>query len=229
MDHWNKPGFVTKRLEADSIWLEYGNRRVLQQIFLRIEVGQVAGLLGRNGCGKSSLLEIIYGIRSAQQSSVRVDGMYYNKLYQHRNLVAYLPQKMFIPGYLRVKDAFTLYQSEASAIHALFPDVSSMLPYRLSNLSGGQQRLIETIVVVTSPAPFLLLDEPFSNIMPLHVEGIKQLIQLTKQRKGILITDHFYRDILDVSDSVYFLTLDGRTILLQELQEQLRDFGYISR
>ncbi len=227
MDLSDQSNPVTNRLEADSIWLEYDNRRILQNIYLQVNKGHITGLLGRNGCGKSTLLEVIYGIRSAQNRSVRIDGVFYEKVYKHRHRVAYLPQKSFVPGHLRVAEVFRLYQSDLSAVSLVFPAIAELLPYRISQLSGGQQRFVETLLIITSPAPFLLLDEPFSNVMPLHVDCLKQLLLQVKAQKGILITDHFYQDILQISDQVYFLSTTGYTVPLKHPEEELRDLGYI--
>lgn len=227
MDLSDQSNPVTSRLEADSIWLEYDNRRILQNIYLQVPKGQITGLLGRNGCGKSTLLEVIYGIRTAQNRSVRIDGMFYDKVYKHRNRVAYLPQKAFVPGHLRVKEAFALYQSDLAAVSLVFPAITDLLSYRIGQLSDGQQRLVETLLVITSPATFLLLDEPFSNVMPLHIEFLRQLLLLVKVRKGILITDHFYQDILQISDQVYFLSTNGHTVPLKHPEADLRELGYI--
>ncbi|WP_229367815.1 ATP-binding cassette domain-containing protein [Fibrisoma limi] len=218
---------MTARLEADSIWLEYGQHRILQNIYVRVDVGQVIGLLGRNGYGKSSLLEIIYGTRSAQNHSVRINGHYVDKLYQRPNTIAFLPQKSFIPGTLLISEVFGLYGSSVTTATELFPELTDMLPHRFDQLSGGQQRLIETVLVLTSPTDFVLLDEPFSNVMPLHVETLKVLISTVKHQKGILLTDHYYRDVLDISDTVYVLTSGGRTIQLTEPEQQLQHYGYI--
>ena len=227
MDLFDERGAVTMRLEADSIWLEYGQHRILQNIYVRVDVGQVVGLLGRNGYGKSSLLEIIYGTRSAQNRSVRINGHYVDKLYQRPNTIAFLPQKSFIPGTLLISEVFALYGSSVTTATEFFPELTDMLPHRFDQLSGGQQRLIETVLVLTSPADFVLLDEPFSNVMPLHVETLKVLISIVKHQKGILLTDHYYRDVLDISDTVYLLTSGGRTVLLTEPEQQLRGFGYL--
>ncbi|WP_229238593.1 ATP-binding cassette domain-containing protein [Dyadobacter sp. Leaf189] len=214
-------------LEADSILLEYGRRKILQNIYLKIEKGNIVGLLGRNGSGKSSLLEVIYGTRAAQNCSVRINKKYVSKLYQQPNAAAYLPQRQFVPGYLKVSEALRLYEVPVSEAGAYFPELQRMLPQRLNQLSGGEQRLIETIMVISCPAEFIMLDEPFSNLMPLHVERIKAWLLALKATKGILISDHYYRDVLALSDQVYLLNNGGRTILLQEPLQQLRDFGYI--
>ena len=218
---------VTK-LEADSIWLEYGNHKILRNVYLRVDKGQIVGLLGRNGSGKSSLLEIIYGIRSTQNSSIRIDGVYISKLYQHRGILAYLPQKHFVPSHLTVRQALDFYQSDLIEASAYFPELNELVSYRFDDLSGGQQRLVETVMVLTSPAPLIILDEPFSNVMPLHVETLKTWLTALKNNKGILITDHYYQDVLTISNKIYFLNMGGRTIQLEHPVQQLKDFGYIS-
>lgn len=227
--HWfGKPQFPVARLEADSIWLEYKNRKVLQNVYIRIDKGQIVGLLGRNGSGKSSLLEIIYGIRRARNSSVRIDGNYIRSPFKYETLLSYLPQHQFVPGYLRVKEALALYQANVKEAVGYFPELHELSSYRFNQLSGGQQRLIETIMVISGPASFVILDEPFSNVTPLHIETLKTWLTSLKNDKGILITDHYYRDVLAISDNVYLLNMEGRTIQLQHPAEELRDLGYIN-
>ncbi len=216
------------RLEVDGVLLEYKHRKILQNVYLKIEAGEVTGLLGRNGSGKSSLFEVIYGIRSAQNSSVRIDGEFIRKGYQHKNLMAYLPQKSFIPGHLKVEEVLKLYQSPVDEAICHFPEIEQLLPYRSNQLSGGQQRLVETIAVIACPASFIILDEPFSNLMPLHIETLRVWLAELKKIKGILITDHYYRDVLAICDHVYLLNLEGKTIQLTEQIQQLRDLGYAS-
>jgi len=228
MDSFSEFDHEVTRLEVDSVLLEYEHRKLLQNIYLRVEKGEIVGLLGRNGSGKSSLLEVIYGIRATRNCSVRVDNKFIRKAYRHENFIAYLPQKPFVSGHLKVREALMLYKSQIGEAINYFPEVEQLLAYRFDKLSGGQQRLIETIMVISSPASFIILDEPFSNIMPLHIESVKTWLSALKKKKGILVTDHYYRDVLAISDHMYLLNMDGRTIKLQEPIKQLQDFGYIS-
>jgi lipopolysaccharide export system ATP-binding protein len=227
MDYFNKPDRRVV-LEADSILLEYKHRKVLQNIYLKVEKGSIVGLLGRSGSGKSSLLEVIYGVQNAQNCSVRIDSKFIVKAYQHQNLMAYLPQKQFMPGHLKVNEALRLYQSPLHEVMGHFPEIERLLPVQLNQLSGGQQRLVETVAVSFCPASFIILDEPFSNLMPLHVEAMRIWLSVLKNTKGILITDHYYKDVLAISDQVYLLNMGGQTIELKEPIQQLKDFGYIS-
>lgn len=226
MDHFSMPDCQVM-LEVDSVLLEYKRRKILQNVYLRIEKGEIVGLLGRNGSGKSSLLEVIYGIRSAQNSSVRIDGKFIRKGYQRKNLIAYLPQKPFIPGHLKVREIFKLYQCPCDEAIIYFSEIEQLMPHKLNQLSGGQQRLVETTAVIACPASFIILDEPFSNLMPLHIETLRVWLSILKKTKGILITDHYYRDVLAISDHVFLLNMEGRTIQLTEPMRQLKDFGYI--
>jgi lipopolysaccharide export system ATP-binding protein len=215
MDHFNKPD-RRLTLEADSILLEFKHRKVLQNVYLKVEKGSIVGLLGRNGSGKSSLLEVIYGLRNAQNGSVRIDNKFVVKAYQHRNLMAYLPQKQFMPGHLKVKEALKLYRSPFDEVMGYFPEIEQLLSLRLNHLSGGQQRLVETVAVSSCPAAFIILDEPFSHLMPFHIESVRIWLSMLKNTKGILITDHYYKDVLAVSDQVYLLNMEGRTIQLED-------------
>lgn len=214
-------------LEVDSVRLNFGDRALLHGAYLRINQGELVGLLGRNGTGKSTLLSIIYGIQTAQDACIRLNGTYVTKLYRLHGQVGYLPQQSFVPPFLRVSQAFSLYKTDVSAIRPYFPDVDNWLPYRFGELSPGKRRMLETLIVTGSPASFLLLDEPFHSLSPLEVEALATWLVACKRTKGLLITDHAYRAVLDLSDRVYLLTGQGQTKLLQEPLTQLRQLGYL--
>lgn len=218
---------MTTKLQADSIELRYGDRKILTSISLEIEAGKIVGLLGKNGTGKTSMLEIIYGIRQAQYAVVRVDGKYVKYAYKQKGLVKYLPQKSFIPSGVTVQEAMHWYKVDEQLWMHLFPELGDWKPSKFGHLSGGQRRLVETLLVVACPDTFVMLDEPFSNVMPVHVEKLKVLLKELKARKGILITDHYYLDVLDLADSVYLLTTTGSLRLLSDPEQELKDYNYI--
>src|SRR5699024_11277247 len=96
---------------------------------------------------------------------------------------------------------------------------------KMKDLSGGQRRLIEVYMITKSQTDFVLLDEPFSHIMPLHVEKMIQILQEEKKEKGFLITDHMYRDIIKCSDWIYVLK-DGQTYMSRD-KDDLNKLGYL--
>jgi lipopolysaccharide export system ATP-binding protein len=218
---------MTTKLQADSIELRYGDRKILTSISLEIESGKIVGLLGKNGTGKTSMLEIIYGVRNAQYAVVRVDGNYVKYAYKKKGLVKYLPQKNFIPSGVTVQEALDWYDVDEQLWMRYFPEIGDWKASKFGQLSGGQRRLVETLLVVACPDTFVMLDEPFSNVMPIYVEKLKELLKELKARKGILITDHYYRDVLDLADSVYLLTTAGSLRLLSDPEQELKDYNYI--
>lgn len=214
-------------LEADGIWLQFGDRKILQSVYLRLEVGKVTGLLGRNGAGKTSLLRSILGLMPTESQSVRVNGRYMTKPFKQPGLIRYLPQHPLAPASLTVRRAFDWYGVAWESVCDENPGAERLERQPFGALSGGERRWLETLLVLKSDVAFVLLDEPFSHVMPLQVEHLRQTIEREKARKGILISDHLYRHVLALSDSVYFLTNGGRTMLLQNPESDLQDLGYL--
>ncbi len=88
------------------------------------------------------------------------------------------------------------------------------------------KRILEVLLLIESPAKFTILDEPFSHIMPIYIELVKEAIKRVKYRKGILITDHQYNHILEVSDRLHLLR-EGIFYQISDKSE-LVEKGYIS-
>lgn len=206
------------KMEADSIQLEFGTRKILSDIYIQCETGKITGLLGRNGNGKTSLMNIIYGNLNASHKSVRFDGKMINTPYLRPELLRYLPQFHFIPKNISLKRAFSDFNVDYAPFEVLFPEFNNKYLSPLSSLSGGQRRLIEIYTILKSDTQFVLLDEPFSNLSPVWIESIQELLTTEKQHKGILVTDHLYREIIAVQDNLYLL-VDGRIQLIKDLAE----------
>lgn len=211
-------------LETDSIILEFGEKKVLSDVYLKIKTGEIIGLLGRNGAGKSCLMNIIYGELNPFDKSVRIDGKAFFEAYKYPNIIKYMPQFNFIPKPLKLKRIFKDFNLEYDELTELFPDFSNYYNFPLRKLSGGQNRIIELFVIIKSKSQFCMLDEPFSHLMPIQTEAIKKLIQKEKSNKGILITDHMYDHIIDISDRIYVIK-NGKTHLINSIQE-IEDLGY---
>ena len=214
-------------LEADGIWLAFGERKILQSIYLRMDTGQVLGLLGRNGCGKSCLLQTVFGTLRAENQSVRIDGKFIEYPYQKARLIRYLPQHSFVPLSLKIKDAFEMYQVDFEPITTRFESLKKYKNSIFRELSGGEKRLLETLLILLSPVQFVLLDEPFSGVSPVWIEEIKKLIVEQKSQKGILISDHQYGHVLNLSDHIYLLQTGGSLYRLSNPETELRDRGYL--
>jgi len=137
-----------------------------------------------------------------------------------------MPQDSFIPRYLKLNNILTLYKCNFRVLVDDFPEFAKDWNKPFGEYSFGQKRLLETYIILKSASNFVLLDEPFSYIMPLHVEKLKEIIRVEKSGKGIIITDHLYRDLLDVSDDL-FLIADGGSHPIRNTGE-LTTYGYLS-
>ncbi|MBZ9728797.1 ATP-binding cassette domain-containing protein [Salegentibacter sp. JZCK2] len=211
--------------EIDNVELYFAEKQILHGIYLKAETGQVTGILGANGCGKSSLLNIFFGSLQPRHKLIRIDNKPYLKpLFKYGN-VKYLPQQNYIPPKMKIESAFQLFKLNLQKFENDFPEFKGFKNFRMRNLSGGQQRVIEIYICLNSKAKLILLDEPFSHLSPIYVEKIKDLLQKLKKEKAIIITDHMYRHILDASDELYLLK-NGSTQLIKN-KKALEDYHYL--
>jgi ABC-type multidrug transport system ATPase subunit len=214
---------MTHILEISSIQLEFDSKKILSNIYLKCETGKITGLLGRNGQGKSSLMKIAYGSLPAEKS-IRFDNLSIVEPCNNPELLLFLTQQSFIPPSLTIKRVLNDFQLDYAEFKKRFIEFSRIENTSIRNLSGGERRLLEIYVIVKSPAKFALLDEPFTHLNPIQIEEVKELLKEEKQNKGILITDHMFRHVLEVSDSLYILS-NGQTYLINTPSD-IEKYGY---
>lgn len=190
-------------LEFDGVELNYGTRKVLSGIYVKCMVGEIVGILGRNGSGKSSLFKVVFGSLTAEHRSVRINGTSSHSLRDRR--IAYLPQGGLIPPYISVGKAIRLFGIDLNDVLKYFPEVEGQLSLRPDELSGGYRRIVELMLILRSPSVFCLLDEPFSGVMPVHAETIQKVLKEVSAVKGIILTDHLYRSVMTTADRLYVL------------------------
>jgi lipopolysaccharide export system ATP-binding protein len=213
-------------LEVDSIRKEFGTNQVLTDISLKCQTGDIIGLLGRNGSGKSTLLKIIFGTLYTDYKFIRINDSIMSRPFSSRNTIAYLCQDNFLPKNLTVEQVVDVYSTELSEVGFLEDEVlSKVLQTKIRNLSGGESRYLEVKLLLNLDTLFVLLDEPFNGISPLHIELIKKMISDKSSRKGIILTDHDYRNVLDVAN-MYYLLFDGGLKSVKSKQD-LIEWGYV--
>lgn len=212
-------------LEFDSLDLSFNGRKILSSIYMRCQQGEVVGLLGRNGSGKSSLMKVVFGILDAEHKFIRVNDIPMLGDFNRKRIIAYLPQEGLVPAYVSLRSAFNLFKVDIEEVIFDFPQAKEYINFRTSELSGGWLRLIEAFLILYSPSPFCILDEPFTGLMPVHIEELKNIIEKRKTKKGIIISDHMHRHVTDLSDRLYLLS-NGKTYEVKA-KEQLVDLGYL--
>lgn len=211
-------------LEIDSVLLEFGSKRILKDVYLKSETGKVTGVLGRNGTGKSCLMKILFGELIPSDKSIRINGKALITSNRSPKDLRYLPQKRFVPNSLTIERIFNDFKLDFADLIYNFPELEKFYKSKLINLSGGERRIIEIYTILVSQTKFSMLDEPFSQVMPIHIDSIKKLILREKENKGIIITDHMYQHIIDICDDLYVIN-NEKTYLTRSI-EDLETLGY---
>lgn len=212
------------QLIVDSVVVRFGEKTVLSGGYITSETGIVTGLLGRNGAGKSCMFRALMGGLRVENVMVTIDGEPVNRqLIGHS--IKYLPQGRLLPESLKLSRAFELYGINYWNFVSRFPKYSRFHNSAIWELSGGEARLAELCLVLLSDAPFYILDEPFSQIDPVNIEAVQQLIREKARDHGIIITDHNYDAISSVADNL-FVIADGYTAPVHSREDLVR-YGYL--
>jgi lipopolysaccharide export system ATP-binding protein len=206
-------------LSTENIAKEYNERKVVNNVSIHVNAGQIVGLLGPNGAGKTTTFNIVVGIVRPDAGEVIFQGNKITRLPMHKRArlgIGYLTQEPSVFRKLTVEQNILaiLETCEMGArerdlrLKSLLDelDLARIAKSKAYTLSGGEKRRLEiTRALVTSPK-LLLLDEPFSGIDPIAVYEVQKIIRLLRDRGlGILITDHNARETLKLVDYAYLI------------------------
>jgi len=203
----------------------YRDRKVVDQVSLGVDSGQVIGLLGPNGAGKTTTFYMTVGMVKPDSGRIFLDDVEITEYPMHiraRKGVGYLPQEASVFRKLTVRQNILailetlpltrmqrIERTESLLVELGIAHVSDS---RAAVLSGGERRRLEISRALATEPAFMLLDEPFAGIDPLAVIDIKKIIAHLKKRNiGILISDHNVRETLEACDSAFILS-DGKVI-----------------
>lgn len=212
------------KLIVDSVVVRFGEKTVLSGGYITSETGMVTGLLGRNGAGKSCMFRALMGGLRVENVMVSIDEAPVNRQVIGR-FVRYLPQGRLLPESIKLHRAFQLYGVDYWRFVNRFPKYSRFHDSAIWELSGGEARLAELCLVLLSEALFYILDEPFSQIDPVNIEAVGELIRERSKDHGIIVTDHNYDAISSVADNL-FVIADGYTTPVQTREDLVRH-GYL--
>ncbi len=212
-------------LVAENIFVSVGAKEILKGVTIHSATGKLTALLGRNGSGKSTLLKVLFGTMPANDCCIFLNGIHTTQPYTQDGLINYLPQHSFLLPEIKVATAYNFYSVMGNTLFSDFPELKKEWYKRAGEVSGGTLRLLETLLLLYGNSKFTLLDEPFTHLMPVYVDRVKEVIQKQKAVKGIIITDHLYSHILDISDEIYLMK-EGKTLFLKERNDLILH-GYL--
>lgn len=214
------------RLRAEHLAKAYKGRRVVDDVTLDVEPGEIVGLLGPNGAGKTTTFNMIVGLTRADAGTVTLGDIELTRLamFQRARIgLGYLPQEASVFRRMTVRDnlmaiAETLpvcATDQRARVTKLLADMglAHLAEQRAYALSGGERRRVEISRALVLQPRYLLLDEPFSGVDPKSVSSLQEIIRaLCERGLGILITDHSVRETLDVVDRAYLIH-DGAVVV----------------
>ncbi|HYR03588.1 MAG TPA: LPS export ABC transporter ATP-binding protein [Syntrophobacteria bacterium] len=207
------------KLSAQGLVKVYRGRRVVDQVSLAVNRGEIVGLLGPNGAGKTTTFYMIVGLIRPDGGQVFLDGKEVSGLPMYlraREGITYLPQEPSVfrkltvaENLMAILETMALTRDERrTRLEELLAELNltPLADNKAYSLSGGERRRVEiTRALVTRPS-FLLLDEPFAGIDPLAVLDLQRILgQLKEKGIGLLISDHNVRETLKVCDRAYIL------------------------
>ena len=207
------------KLTAQSIFKSYKGRKVVNDISIEVNQGEIVGLLGPNGAGKTTSFYMIVGLIKPDGGKISLDNLEITKLPMYMRAqkgIGYLAQEASVFRKLSVEDNIkavlemtTLSKTEQSEKLEELLDEFSLHHIRKTRgdlLSGGERRRTEIARALAVNPKFILLDEPFAGVDPIAVEDIQSIVyQLKKKNIGILITDHNVQETLSITDRAYLL------------------------
>ena len=215
----NKFQLLDNGLIINKISKSYGNKKVVRDISISINRGEIVGLLGPNGAGKTTTFYMIVGLVKPDTGSILLDKIEISKMpIYSRGLqgISYLPQEPSIFRGMNVEDnllsIIEIVEKDKNKHEIILQsllnefDINHVRKSKSIVLSGGERRRLEIARTLASRPKYLLLDEPLTGIDPVSIEEIKLIIKKLKQKNiGVLITDHNVRETLKIVDRVYIV------------------------
>jgi lipopolysaccharide export system ATP-binding protein len=223
-------------LSAQHLVKAFAGRRVIEEVTLQLERGEVVGLLGPNGAGKTTTFQMLTGMIRPDAGAIVLDGHdvtvmpFYDRA---RFGIAYLPQAPFVPRGLTVEQNIRLVLearlADQAAQKVKMDDLlaefrlGDLRAKKVGDLSGGQRRRCEIAITLACEPSFAMLDEPFAGVDPHATEEIGRMIHhLADRALGVLITDHKARELLGIVHRAYVIE-SGRVLAEGDVAEIIAD------
>jgi lipopolysaccharide export system ATP-binding protein len=224
------------KLRAENLIKIYKGRKVVNNISVEVEQGEIVGLLGPNGAGKTTSFYMIVGLIKPNEGKIFLDNQEITELpmYKRAKLgLGYLAQEASVFRKLSVEEnIMAVLEMTNMSKTAMKEKVESLLEeFSLTHvrknlgmvLSGGERRRTEIARALAVDPKFVLLDEPFAGVDPIAVEEIQTIVAKLKTKNiGILITDHNVNETLSITDRAY-LMFEGKLLKAGTAEELAAD------
>ncbi len=198
---------------------------VLNNMNITVPKGRIVGLLGPNGCGKSTLIKLVAGLLQPNSGEILIDGKKVGE--ETKALVSYLPERTYFNGWMRVNELVNYFAEfygdfDSDKAYRLLSDLSIDPKAKLKTLSKGTKEKVQLVLVMSRRAKLYLLDEPIAGVDPAAREYIlSTIVGNYNPDSTIIITTHLITDVEQVLDDFVFVSYGGQ-ILKSGSVEQAR-------
>ena len=211
-------------LECVKLCKSY-KKPVLNDLNIKLPAGKIVGLLGTNGCGKSTLMKLICGLLVPDSGEIYVCGE--KRSDATNSYISYLPERTYLNSWMHVDELIAYFSDfysdfDAELAKNMMTDLGIDITAKLSTLSKGTKEKVQLIMVMARRAKLYLLDEPIAGVDPAARDYILQtIIGNYDPNASIIITTHLIHDVEPVLDEFAFMG-EGGQILLSGVADDVR-------
>ena len=205
------------------------NKFVLDDFNIQIPAGRIVGLLGPNGCGKSTLIKLISGLLQPNDGEILVCGEPVSD--KTKAMVSYLPERTYFNSWMKVCELIHFFEEfyadfDKERAYSLLSDLGIDASARLKSLSKGTKEKVQLILVMSRKARLYLLDEPIAGVDPAAREYIlSTIVSNYAEDATIIITTHLITDVEQVLDDYVFLSNDGKILKSGSVEDARAESG----
>ena len=196
-------------VEVNNLVKKFGSKTVLRDITLNLEKGKVLGILGPNGQGKTTLLNILAGLQKSTSGEVKVDGILVG--YESKKIVSYLQEKDYLYKWMTVEGAVKFYKDffrdfDEVKINELLEFMKLEKKAKVRNLSKGMLEKLGLSLTLSRKSKLYILDEPISGVDTISRDKIVDaIIKNLDQNASMIITTHYVGELENIFDEVIFM------------------------
>lgn len=215
-------------LEIKNVHKKYLSHSVLEGVGFSIPRGKIVGLLGPNGCGKTTILKLISGLLQLDEGEIRINGICPGQ--QTKSMISYLPERSYLNDWMKISDILNLFSDfytdfDRERAEQMLTDLKISKEGKLKTMSKGTKEKVQLILVMSRRASLYLLDEPIGGVDPATREYILHtILKNFDENSSILITTHLIQDVETIFDQVLFLN-QGKIVIDGEVDEIREKYG----
>lgn len=215
-------------LEIKNVHKKYLSHSVLEGVGFSIPRGKIVGLLGPNGCGKTTILKLISGLLQLDEGEIRINGICPGQ--QTKSMISYLPERSYLNDWMKISDILNLFSDfytdfDSERAEQMLTDLKISKEEKLKTMSKGTKEKVQLILVMSRRASLYLLDEPIGGVDPATREYILHtILKNFDENSSILITTHLIQDVETIFDQVLFLN-QGKIVIDGEVDEIREKYG----